>query len=413
MGAIYHYHPFESVASQAHAILSAKPDIIVPCDDAAVWQLHETFEQRPEFRALIEESIGRASEFAWIRSRVGIMNLAREMGLRTPDTYHLRCEKDIGNWSFRDSTPAVIKRNGTSGGQGVKLVRSEAEALEAFRQLNEPLPSIVKWKRRLVNCDPLAFWPSAPHPPVEVSLQKFVPGRPANAMFACWRGELLGVVAVEALATQGATGAGTIIRFIQEHEIVEISKRLVSRLCLSGFHGVDFIIEETTGEPFLLELNPRCTQLGHLVLPNQGDLVGALCRFLGSKNVDSFEPPIDGNIVAFFPQAVSWNPDSPYFAQSHQDIPWREPALVRELLQDTWPERRWPMRLYRRLCGGRNPTPRPQLGNLKSSDRLEIQNLLERSPQRSLSDLAAWPTKGVRSPSWLTTLKLSGKSERT
>jgi hypothetical protein len=382
MGTIHSYDPFDPVASQASAILATQPDIIVPCDDAAVWQLHETYQERPEFRSLIEKSIGKASEYECIRSRVGFMALAHEMGLRAPDTFQIRSETDIGHWSFGDSGPAVMKLDGTSGGHGVKVVRSETEALAAFRTFTKPVLSVVRWKRHLVNCDPLAFWPRAPRDPVQVSLQRFIPGRPANAMFACWRGEVLGLVAVEVLASQGQTGAGTIIRFIQSSPITDMAQRLVARLGLSGFHGLDFILEETTDIPFLIELNPRCTQLGHLVLQDQGDLVGTLCRTLGSEGVDRSEPSIDGNIVAFFPQAVAWNPDSPYFDQSHQDIPWRQPSLVRELLRDTWSERRWPLRLYRRLMG-RTPEPKPHLENLRSSDRLEIQKLLGQAPSRS------------------------------
>ena len=178
-----------------------------------------------------------------------------------------------------------------------------------------------------MNCDPLAFWPKLAARLSGGFIAEVYPGRPANAMLLCCRGKVLGLVAVEVLATQGKTGVGTIIRIIQNAEIAEISNCLADRLCLSGFHGLDFIIEETTGAPYLIELNPRCTQLGHLVLPGQGDLVGAFCRCLGSKTAYASDPPIDEKTVAFFPQAVAWNFDSPYFAQSHQDIPWQEPAL--------------------------------------------------------------------------------------
>jgi hypothetical protein len=376
---IHGYDPFDLVTSQARAILSSQPDILVPCDDAAVWQLHETAEHRPDFRNLIEESIGKASHYACIRSRAGFITLASQMGWRTPDTYHIRCEKDLGEWSFSQYGPAVMKLDGTSGGHGVRIVRSEAEALSAFRQFNKPSSSIGRWKRHFVNCDPLAFWPKAPHRPAEISLQRFIPGRPANAMFACWRGKLHGLVAVEVLASQGETGAGTIIRFIQNAEICEMAKSLAARLGLSGFFGLDFIIEETTGAPFLIELNPRCTQLGHFVLRDQGDLVGAICRCLGSRNADSPEPPVEGGMVAFFPQALAWNPTCHCFARSHQDIPWGEPALVRELLRDIWPERRWIQRLCRKLFG-RRADPKPRLECLKSPEREAIEALLSVSP---------------------------------
>ena len=298
-----------------------------------------------------------------------------------PDTYQIRSESDIAHWSFRDSGPAVMKLDGSSGGHGVRVVHSEMEALAAFRAFIKPVPTVVRWKRHFINCDPLAFWQARAQYPVRVSLQRFIPGRPANAMFACWRGEVLGLVAVEVLASQGQNGAGTIVRFIQSAQITDMARRLAARLGLSGFHGLDFILEEATNIPFLIELNPRCTQIGHLGVQNQGDLLGTFCRSLGSEVVDRSEPSMGGKIVAFFPQAIAWNPDSPYFDQSHQDIPWRQPTLVRELLRETWPERRWPLRLYRKLIG-HTPEPRPRLDNLPRSDRLEIQRLIGQAPSR-------------------------------
>jgi len=181
-------------------------------------------------------------------------------------------------------------------------------------------------------------------------------------MLAAWRGELLGLVSVEVLCTQGPTGASTVVRLIRNAEIERAARVLVSRLGLSGFHGLDFILEEATGAPCLIELNARCTQLGHLILPGQGDLAGMLCRAIGVSGAGAagMELPIDREVIAFFPQALAWNPDSPYMQQCHHDVPWSEPELVRELLRDSWAERRWLTRIYNRLRGSeRSPVPNP------------------------------------------------------
>ena len=44
------------------------------------------------------------------------------IGTAHPRYTSIRCEKDIGNWSFATSGPAVMKLDGTSGGNGVKVV---------------------------------------------------------------------------------------------------------------------------------------------------------------------------------------------------------------------------------------------------------------------------------------------------
>src|SRR5439155_25062807 len=98
-------------------------------------------------------------------------------------------------------------------------------------------------------------------------------------------------------------------------------------------------------DAYLLEHNPRCTQLGHLRLPSKGDLAGIFVSKLGVEPSPVLDP-VKGDIIAFFPQAFLLNPHNPYLASGHHDVPWEEPALMRELLHGPWPERHWPAQLY-------------------------------------------------------------------
>lgn len=361
MGRILRYSGLRSLAALQDAVNVARPDIIVPCDDRAVWQLHELHELRPDLRTLIENSLGAPDSFAKVRSRAAVMDLARDAGVRTPETQVLRCEEDIRAWFAARPGKAAVKLDGTWGGSGVQVVCSPEQAIEVWRRFAAPEPRGTSLKRWIIDRDPLAYWRSQSHQTRTVSIQRFVAGRPANAMLAAWRGELLGLVSVEVLCTQGPIGASTVVRLISSAEIERAARVLVGELGVSGFVGLDFILEEGTGAPCLIELNARCTQLGHLVLPGQGDLAGLLCAALGLSGASARgELPIDREVIAFFPQALAWNPDSPYMQQCHHDVPWSEPALVRELLRDSWAERRWLTRLYNRLRGAqRSPVPNP------------------------------------------------------
>jgi hypothetical protein len=53
---------------------------------------------------------------------------------------------------------------------------------------------------------------------------------------------------------------------------------------------------------------------------------------------------IEKSAIAFFPYAFKSNPGSVYLHQGYHDVPWDEPALVRELVCD--PRRR----LWHRWC---------------------------------------------------------------
>jgi hypothetical protein len=125
------------------------------------------------------------------------------------------------------------------------------------------------------------------------------------------------------------------------------NRHFVSRLKLSGFYGLDFILESGTGVPYLIEMNPRCTQLGHIELAGEGCLAAALSAVLRGEPRPKVQNPIRGNTIALFPQALSAGEACrPYIDASHHDVPYEEPQLMRELMLNPWPQRRWAARLY-------------------------------------------------------------------
>jgi hypothetical protein len=346
MGPVYPYHGRDPMLALEQVICRANPDIIIPCDDRAVWLLHALYERAPHHRSLIESSLGTPAHYAAVRSRPRFMAMADQIGLRVPENYEIGSRQELQAALERFSGTAVLKLDGTTGGNGVQIIRSLPQGFAAWRKLTgRPLPGVA-CKRRLINHDPLAFWRGLRQIGATVSLQRFIPGRPANAMLACWRGEVLGIVTVEVLGTQGPTGASTIVRLIQNDEIVDIGRAVARVLGLSGFYGLDFMLEEASGHAYLIELNARCTQLGHLSLPAQGDLAGLLCARLAARPTQVVETPIATDLIAFFPQALCWDPHSAYLPQCYLDVPWAEPGLVRELLREDWPERQWLGRVY-------------------------------------------------------------------
>ena len=356
--AVYPYRGIDSLGALKSAILASQPSLIVPCDDGVVWQLHELHAREAALRPLIEYSLGPAEAYPVIRSRDALLRTAGELGIRVPKTQTLVSEDELKNRP--PGNPIVLKLDGTWGGSGVVIARAPAEALAAFRRLSRPMGTSLVWKRWLINRDPLAWWSWRGREKPSVSIQQFIPGRPANTMLACWKGEVLGIVTVEVLTSQGATGAATVVRLIKNTEIERAAILLARKFNLNGFHGLDFMLEDGTDLPYLIELNPRCTQLGHLRLPVQGDLAGLISAKLGGSLGSgdapfSPEETIQGNTVAFFPQTFTWNPKSPYLKSSFHDVPWEEPALVRELLRTTWPERQILSRIYHHFRAPKRP----------------------------------------------------------
>jgi predicted ATP-grasp superfamily ATP-dependent carboligase len=349
ISSIYPYEGLASIRLLRDAIREARPNLIVPCDDIAVLQLHALHAREADLRPLIEASLGAAEAYPAIEQRAEFLRIAQSLGIRVPFTRILHSAEELGDWRF--DQPAVLKLDGTWGGEGVTIVRSRTEAIQAFHAAPKTLKAWLAWKRYLVNRHFFALWAWQRRSTSQMTIQEFIPGRLANTMFACWRGEVLASSTVEVLISQAPTGAANVVRVLKHHEIEDAVRLLARELELSGFHGLDFVLEQDTDAAFLLELNPRATQLGHLNLSADGDLARVMARKLRNEAPDriAYENQIDRTDIAFFPHAFKSNPGGAYLHEGFHDVPWEQPALVRELLSDPWPERQWPGRIYRFL----------------------------------------------------------------
>jgi ATP-grasp domain-containing protein len=346
VAAIYTYQALGSRRSLRHAIERARPDFVIPCDDRVVLQLHEVHEEAPELRALIETSIGAPEWYRAIESRQRVAELATELGIAVPPSARVDNESNalamLAEWGGK----AVLKLDGSSGGEGVEIVDSESAAERAFRRLSTRPSLGMAVKRSVVNHDPLSFWSVRRGSAPSVTMQKFVAGRPANTMAACWKGDVLGAVCVEVMSSQGATGAALVVRVVDGADMIAATRKLVARMGLTGFCGLDFMLDEATGAAQFIELNPRCTQLGHLSIGAQGDLARLLVGKIAGQLDGPPPPPLESDVIAFFPQSVSARLPEDLLSTVHHDVPREHPELIRELLKPPWPDRQWIARMY-------------------------------------------------------------------
>jgi hypothetical protein len=191
-----------------------------------------------------------------------------------------------------------------------------------------------------------------------VILQEFIHGRPATSLVVCWRGEILAQINAEVLCAQGEAGASTIVQVVDRPEMDLAAKRLVRRLGISGFCGFDFMIEASTGSAFLIEMNPRNTQLGHLNLGHRRDLTAALYARVTETPIRQHQVTTDCDVIAFFPQAEYFHPTSAHLRSAHLDVPYEDPALFRELARTPYNGRGLMARAFKMLIRrARDPTP--------------------------------------------------------
>lgn len=342
--------PYAGVKSElclARTIAAVGPDLIVPCDDGVVAQLHALHAKDAALRPLIEASVGDPASFPVARSRRRLLAMAAELGIDVPETRAVRSTGDLTFWHENIAPSGVLKVDGESGGNGVRICLSLQDALAGWRELAAPQRLVTGLKRLMIDRDPLAVWLCNNRAGREITMQRLVDGRPANTMAACKDGELLAEISVVVLAADGPTGAATIVRRVRDERMTRAAARLARHLKLSGFFGLDFMIDNDTGVPYLIEMNPRCTQLGHLEFLDQVSLAAALgARWQGCP-VPPLGNPLLLDTVALFPQALrTLDEGNRHLSGAYLDVPRDQPALMAELKLEPWPQRRWAARLY-------------------------------------------------------------------
>jgi hypothetical protein len=339
--------------SLERAIKAACPDFVLPMDDLAVRELHALATANSKMESLIARSLGNPAFFSTTRSRAGLLALAGSLGIRTPRTEPLTSLSEAQGLAAAWQMPAVVKKDGTSNGSGVIFATSPAEVVEAYQKfLHWPSP-MMNLKRQIINGERSAPWGAESLAPAEISLQSFVAGEPANAMFACYQGRIIESLQVRSLWSLHAAGTSMIVERMEDPRILDAGVRLASALGISGFFGLDFLLQRDSGEPILLEMNPRGTQLGHLPIDparhGYSTLAGALWSAWTGKQEPALAFSTIAPRIAFFPQGASLPADEYGDEPAWLDIPDGEPDLARELSRMPWHRRRWIARTFEAL----------------------------------------------------------------
>ena len=333
---IHTYNGLFPVSSFARAIQTAHPDLIIPADDLATRHLHELYrrEQRRGTAkswtcSLIERSLGSPDAFDVVYARSAFLQLAEEEGIRTPRTEVVAHAGELPHSIARLEFPLVLKANGTSGGDGVVIVRTAQEAESAFHKLHAPPLLARALKHALVDRDLNLLKPSVFRQHPTVNAQAFVSGHEATSIMACWDGTVLASLQFEVLQKVKSTGHATVVRAIEHPEMAAAGVKIARRLKLSGFHGLDFMLEDGTKNAHLIEINPRTTQVGHLALGPGRNLPAALYSAITGTSAEPAQPVTSKDTIALFPQEWKRDPASSFLLSAYHDVPWAEPELVR------------------------------------------------------------------------------------
>lgn len=333
---IFAYNPFAPLRSFRVAIEQGQPDLIVPCDDWSVRLLHQLYNDDlrmanapTRLQEAIRRSLGNPSEYALLAARCRLSEIAARAGIRLPRTDPVSSVARLEDWLEREGLPAVVKIDFSTGGEGVAIVATPPEAITAFARLERRTNLARALKRLLVGHDAEMAFNALRGIRPSISVQRFIPGDTANCAVACWNGELIAAIAVQVLASSTPAGQSTVLRVVNHEGMLTIARRVVGALGMSGFCGLDFIIEQGSGDAVLIEVNPRATQINHLALGRGRDLVAALTARVADRPLHERAAVTDRDTIALFPQEITRDPGSSFLMTAYHDVPSNEPALVR------------------------------------------------------------------------------------
>ena len=347
------YRAFRPLESLEAAIEAVNPDIVVPSCDRSVGHLHELYARSKaqgsagsKTAELIERSLGAPASYTVVSSRYNLLTIARELGILVPDTAQVSSRQELDDWGGRESLPWVVKANGTWGGVGVRVVQSADKIDSSWRELTQISRFARAVKRMAVNRDSFLFrtwWKGIEHPMV---VQSYVDGRPANCTVFADQGRVLAIISVEVVRSEGSTGPASVVRVVENSQMKLAAEKLASRLGLSGFFGLDFMIEQGSDAAYLIEMNPRLTPPCYLRLGKGRDLVGATWAQLTGKPLPEHPPATQKELIAY--QPLPLGPEHEVEQRYFHDVPHGEPELIRELL-NPYPDRTMLFRLVQYL----------------------------------------------------------------
>jgi hypothetical protein len=312
----FRYRALAPLRTLHAAIADSKPDLIVPCDDRAL--AHLLALQHGEFAGLVARSLGAPQHYAQLTGRAGFLAAARDAGVAVPDTIAVEDKSTFEFALAMMGLPAVLKTDGSWGGDGVAILRRSDTARDAWRRFTHPTSRIKSTMRALRSGDAHHLLAALKTAPARISLQRHVWGTPATTSMACWQGEVVAAHHFDVLTADGERGPASVIKRVNDAAMDDAGRKLARRFGLSGLHGLDYM-RDADGRVNLIEINPRATQTSHLAL--EQDLCAALAACVTGTTALPRPTATARDIIALFPRELPRDAAGPWPGAAYHDVP--------------------------------------------------------------------------------------------
>lgn len=265
-------------------------------------------------------------EVETFHDKVQLGELARRAGVNYPATWAPRSLDEVRDVSRSLDGPAVVKLRRGSGSAGMRRVKDPVDLPRVYGEVVQ------------------AYRLKAPLLPI---VQRWVDGPTVCSLELAQQGEVVGQTFIRGIRTMPRDAGTTVLRECIRHPRgEEASRKLIGALGYTGLVGFDYVVERATGEPYVVDANPRPTPALHLAQIGGCDLVGAWVRIARGERVEPLPRPQEGLRTRVHFGDWAWLAESLVRGLRHP----REEARLR---RGWWRDRRTPDDVFDR----RDPLP--------------------------------------------------------
>jgi hypothetical protein len=335
------HYPLRDVLSSRHfesrlaqAMDDWKPELIVPADERVVACLHALIRRMfsggtsclgEAALAIVIDSFGDPEQFDATLLKSSTLQLARKLGVRVPEGKTVSSADAAVSAAATIGFPVYVKTSFSWAGQGVSFCRDASEVAAAVT-LGRPrswirLRNLI---RRVMHRD---WYPTE----TAIDVQRSIAGKPAMYAAVAIQGRMVAGFAGITQQTCAANGPSSIVWIGADAKMERMSKIMIGALGATGFIAFDFMIDDATGDIYLLECNPRPIPVCHLGARIGVDLCATLKAALSGASHTTGEQVI-GEMITLFPQEWQRNPTGIARTANYIDIPLDDPPLLRAMV---------------------------------------------------------------------------------
>lgn len=317
---------FEWIKSLAQAVRAVRPDLLLPGDDTTLLLMMQLVLEPPavlhseaqaELAALIVRSLGDPAHYLTSIDKTRLFAWARNHGVRVPPGDAVDDEASAIDIAEAVGYPVIVRPALGTAGAGIAVCDNVSALQAAMRNL----PPRTGWAS-----------PGGKH----ALVQRMLSGQKANHAAVAWRGrEIAGFTREQLQSHAPPLGPGSVSRYAANPCIAVINVRLLAGLGATGFVGVEYCIERTTGEAHVIEINRRMVPATHTGRRVGVDLAAALASAVAGKEWPGpTDVPLEaGRTLTLFPQEWLRDPTSRYLRDLPTDAPWDDPRLFAAMLR--------------------------------------------------------------------------------